>query len=76
MTKPITLVQDEAPEITNLKKSRKKIYIGIAAVTAIAATGAVLYVINKRDPEDCDDFREQFIEDIENLVAATDIPNE
>ena len=76
MTKPITIVQDEAPEITELKKSRKKIYIITAAsFTALAVVGAAAYVLRKQELEDCD-FREQFIDDIENLVAATDTTTE
>lgn len=72
MTKPITIVHEEAPEITELKKSRKKIYIITAASFAALATVAVAaYVIRKQELEDCD-FREQFIDDIENLAAATD----
>ena len=57
MTQPITLVTD-APENRTTKKNRKKIYIGIAAVTAIAATGAIAYAISKRDIEDCLELQE------------------
>jgi hypothetical protein len=76
MTKPITLVQDDAPEITELKKSRKKIYIITTASFAALATVAVAaYVIRKQELEDCE-FQEGVIDGLEDLVAAFDTPTE
>lgn len=76
MAKPITIVQDEATEITELKKSRKKIYIITAASFAALATVAVAaYVLSKQDIDECLEIPEPDI-DINDLVPYLDIPNE